>query len=63
MKDAFLPYTGKDLDVFLRGSYGSDTSVYAESNVDVQRKQLIASACDLYARVSTRACRSYSSTS
>ena len=29
------PYAGKDLDVFLQGSYGNDTNVYAESDVDV----------------------------
>ena len=29
------PYAGKDVDVFLQGSYGNDTNVYAESDVDV----------------------------
>lgn len=28
-------YAGKELDVFLQGSYGNDTNVYAESDVDV----------------------------
>jgi hypothetical protein len=28
-------YAGKDLDVFLQGSYGNDTNVWAESDVDV----------------------------
>lgn len=29
------PYHGKDVSVFLQGSYGNDTNVYAESDVDV----------------------------
>lgn len=29
------PYAGKDFTVFLQGSYGNDTNVYSESDVDV----------------------------
>lgn len=29
------PYAGKDFEVFLQGSYGNDTNIYAESDVDV----------------------------
>jgi hypothetical protein len=29
------PYAGKDYSVFLQGSYGNDTNVYSESDVDV----------------------------
>lgn len=29
------PYAGKDFDVFLQGSYGNDTNIYAESDVDI----------------------------
>ncbi|WP_199262633.1 nucleotidyltransferase domain-containing protein [Paracoccus binzhouensis] len=32
-KDA--PYAGRGFDIFLQGSYGNDTNVYAESDVDV----------------------------
>jgi hypothetical protein len=28
-------YAGKDIEVFLQGSYGNDTNIYAESDVDV----------------------------
>src|SRR5690349_23050101 len=28
-------YAGKDFKVFLQGSYGNDTNIYAESDVDV----------------------------
>src|SRR3989442_5713912 len=28
------PYAGKDYKVFLQGSYGNDTNIYAESDVD-----------------------------
>lgn len=28
------PYAGKDCEVFLQGSYGNDTNIYAESDVD-----------------------------
>ena len=30
-----VPYAGKDYDVFLQGSYGNDTNIYAESDVDI----------------------------
>lgn len=29
------PYVGKDFKVFLQGSYGNDTNIYAESDVDI----------------------------
>src|SRR6266581_6577714 len=29
------PYTGKSYDVFLQGSYGNDTNIYSESDVDI----------------------------
>ena len=29
------PYTGKNFKVFLQGSYGNDTNIYAESDVDI----------------------------
>lgn len=29
------PYAGRSVDVFLQGSYGNDTNIYAESDVDV----------------------------
>lgn len=29
------PYLGKDISVFLQGSYGNDTNIYAESDVDI----------------------------
>ena len=29
------PYSGKSYDVFLQGSYGNDTNVWAESDVDI----------------------------
>jgi hypothetical protein len=29
------PYAGKNFNVFLQGSYGNDTNIYAESDVDV----------------------------
>jgi hypothetical protein len=28
-------YAGKDIEVFLQGSYGNDTNIYAESDVDI----------------------------
>ena len=28
------PYAGRAYDVFLQGSYGNDTNIYAESDVD-----------------------------
>lgn len=30
-----VPYAGKEYDVFLQGSYGNDTNIYAESDVDI----------------------------
>ncbi|MBD8898578.1 nucleotidyltransferase [Rhodanobacter sp. DHG33] len=29
------PYSGKNFEVFLQGSYGNDTNIYAESDVDI----------------------------
>jgi hypothetical protein len=29
------PYADKDYSVFLQGSYGNDTNIYAESDVDI----------------------------
>ena len=29
------PYAGKNFKVFLQGSYGNDTNIYAESDVDI----------------------------
>ncbi len=29
------PYADKDYEVFLQGSYGNDTNIYAESDVDI----------------------------
>ena len=29
------PYTGKNFKVYLQGSYGNDTNIYAESDVDI----------------------------
>ena len=29
------PYSGKSFKVFLQGSYGNDTNIYAESDVDI----------------------------
>lgn len=29
------PYAGKNFAVFLQGSYGNDTNIYAESDVDI----------------------------
>lgn len=33
--DSNAPYADKDFEVFLQGSYGNDTNIYAESDVDV----------------------------
>lgn len=33
------PYTNRDFKVFLQGSYGNDTNIYAESDVDVVIRQ------------------------
>lgn len=35
LEHAEAPYAGKDYEVFLQGSYGNDTNVFAESDVDV----------------------------
>jgi len=29
------PYYAKDFDIFLQGSYGNDTNIYSESDVDI----------------------------
>src|SRR6266567_7730262 len=35
LEAADTKYAGKDFQVFLQGSYGNDTNIYAESDVDV----------------------------
>lgn len=35
LEDTRAPYAGKNYQVFLQGSYGNDTNIYAESDVDV----------------------------
>jgi hypothetical protein len=35
LEDANATYTDRDFKVFLQGSYGNDTNIYAESDVDV----------------------------
>jgi hypothetical protein len=35
LKDPKAPYASKNFDVFLQGSYGNDTNIYADSDVDV----------------------------
>ena len=35
LKDPSSPYAGCHFDVFLQGSYGNDTNIYAESDVDI----------------------------
>ena len=36
--DASAPYPVKDVEVFLQGSYGNDTNVYGDSDVDILLK-------------------------
>lgn len=36
--DASAPYPVKDVDVFLQGSYGNDTNIYGDSDVDIVLK-------------------------
>ncbi len=35
LNDRESPYYAKDFDIFLQGSYGNDTNIYAESDVDI----------------------------
>lgn len=35
LEDSKAPYSGRTYEVFLQGSYGNDTNIYAESDVDV----------------------------
>jgi hypothetical protein len=35
LEAADTPFSGKDYSVFLQGSYGNDTNIYAESDVDI----------------------------
>lgn len=35
LRDPNAPYAGKTFDIFLQGSYGNDTNIYADSDVDV----------------------------
>jgi tRNA nucleotidyltransferase (CCA-adding enzyme) len=30
-----VPYAGKNYSVFLQGSYGNDTNIYSESDIDI----------------------------
>lgn len=38
LEAANTPYAGKSYSVFLQGSYGNDTNIYAESDVDIMIK-------------------------
>ena len=38
LEGAETPYAGKNYKVFLQGSYGNDTNIYAESDVDIAIK-------------------------
>lgn len=35
LESSSTPYAGRDFKVFLQGSYGNDTNIYAESDVDI----------------------------
>lgn len=35
LEDGDVPYSGKKYQVFLQGSYGNDTNIFAESDVDI----------------------------
>ena len=35
LESSSTPFAGKDFKVFLQGSYGNDTNIYAESDVDI----------------------------
>ncbi len=35
LEAAGTPYSGRDVEVFLQGSYGNDTNIWAESDVDI----------------------------
>ena len=35
LEDSTTPYAGRNFKVFLQGSYGNDTNIYAESDVDI----------------------------
>ena len=35
LEDKNAPYAGKDFSIFLQGSYGNDTNVYRDSDVDI----------------------------
>jgi hypothetical protein len=45
--DASAPYPVKDVDVFLQGSYGNNTNVYGDSDVDIVLKHTGAYYYDL----------------
>ena len=34
LEDSTTPYAGRNFKVFLQGSYGNDTNIYAESDVE-----------------------------
>ncbi len=36
--DGSAPYPVKDVEIFLQGSYGNDTNVFADSDVDIVLK-------------------------
>ena len=44
LEDRGAPYVGRHFDVFLQGSYGNDTNIYAESDVDIVI--CLTEACD-----------------
>ncbi len=35
LEDSDAPYAAKDYEVFLQGSYGNDTNIWSESDVDI----------------------------
>jgi tRNA nucleotidyltransferase (CCA-adding enzyme) len=35
LEETGTPYSAKNYSVFLQGSYGNDTNIYAESDVDI----------------------------
>jgi tRNA nucleotidyltransferase (CCA-adding enzyme) len=37
--DSSAPYPVKDVEVFLQGSYGNDTNIWADSDVDIVLKR------------------------
>lgn len=35
LEDSSAPFAGRDFEIFLQGSYGNDTNIYADSDVDI----------------------------